>query len=309
MAEQILVIGATLLDSRGKPVAGLAPGTSNPAQIRVTRGGTARNVAENLGRLGASVRLISAVGDDLIGHRLKSQTAESGVDTEHVQIISGEYTGAYIAVLEENGALSVALDDVRVLRHITPGYLDRHRSLFKEADMVMMDGSLTPDSMSSVVRLCAKYNKPLCADPSSARLAYKLRPFLEQLHLVVPNEVEAAALCEVDFDGPDPEASLALARCLVGKGVSNVVVTLADYGLDYATNSEVGYIPANYSEYVDATGTGDAVTAAIMFGMLNDLPPIEAIRLGAAAASLTLQTAETVVPDLSLDMLYDHLIV
>ena len=35
----------------------------------------------------------------------------------------------------------------------------------------------------------------------------------------------------------------------------------------------------------------------------------EAIRLGAAAASLTLQTTDTVVPDLNLDMLYDHLIV
>jgi pseudouridine kinase len=43
--------------------------------------------------------------------------------------------------------------------------------------------------------------------------------------------------------------------------------------------------------------------------MLNDLPTMEAIRLGAAAAGLTLQTSETVVPDLSLDMLYDHLIV
>ncbi|NJN54299.1 MAG: carbohydrate kinase family protein [Anaerolineae bacterium] len=60
---------------------------------------------------------------------------------------------------------------------------------------------------------------------------------------------------------------------------------------------------------VDSTGTGDAVTAAIIFGFLNNLPPREAIRLGAAAASLTLQTNETVVPDLSLDMLYDHLIV
>lgn len=309
MAEQILVIGATLLDSRGKPDAGLAPGTSNPAKIRVTRGGTARNVAENLARLGAEVRLVSAVGDDLIGHRLVNQTAESGVDTELVQIIEGENTGAYIAVLEENGALAVALDDVQVLRHITPGLLDRNRSLFKEADMVMMDGSLTPDTMATVVRLCAKYGKPLCADPSSVRLAYKLRPFLDQLHLVVPNEGEAAELCEVDFEGHDPEASLALARCLVGKGVANVVVTLANFGLDYATARETGYIPANYSEMVDATGTGDAVTAAIMFGMLNDLPPIEAIRLGAAAASLTLQTEETVVPDLSLDMLYDHLIV
>lgn len=309
MAEQILVIGASLLDSRGKPNQGLAPHMSNPAQIRVTRGGTARNVAENLGRLGAEVRLVSAVGSDLTGQRLVGQTAESGVDTEFVQIMEGENTGAYIAVLEENGALSVALDDVRVLRHITPGYLDRHRGLFKEADMVMMDGSLTGEAMASVVRLCAKYKKPLCADPSSARLAFKLRPFLSQLHLVVPNEFEAAELCEVDFDGHNPEASLDLARCLVGKGVENVVVTLADFGLDYATTSETGYIPANYSEMVDSSGTGDAVTAAIMFGMLNGLPPIEAIRLGAAAASLTLQTAETVVPGLSLDMLYDHLIV
>ena len=309
MAEQVLVIGAILLDSRGKPNEGLAPNTSNPAQIRVTRGGTARNVAENLGRLGAEVHLISAVGSDLMGQRLVSQTAESGVDTELVQVVEGENTGAYIAILEENGALSVALDDVRVLRHITPSYLDRHRSLFKEADMVMMDGGLTEEAMATVARLCAKYDKPLCADPSSGRLAFKIRPYLSQLHLVVPNEVEAAELCDLDFDNPTAEATLDLARCLVGKGVENVVVTLSDFGLDYATAHEVGNIPANYSEIVDATGTGDAVTAAIIFGMLNDLPPTEAIRLGAAAASLTLQTAETVVPDLSLDMLYDHLIV
>lgn len=309
MAEQVLVIGATLLDSRGKPIAGLAPGTSNPSNIRVTRGGTARNVAENLARLGAEVQFISAIGGDLIGQHLIRQTAASGVDTQWVQIVEGENTGAYIAILEENGELSVAMDDVRVLRHITPGYLDRQRNLFKEADMVMMDGSLTDKSMATVVRLCDKHDKPLCADPSSARLAYKLRPFLNQLHLVVPNEVEAAELCQVDFEGPDPEASLALARCLVGEGVKNVVVTLADFGLDYATVRETGIIPANYSNMVDSTGTGDAVTAAVMFGMLNGLPPIEAIRLGAAAASLTVQTAETVVPDLSLDMLYDHLIV
>jgi pseudouridine kinase len=255
------------------------------------------------------VQLISAVGSDLIGQHLVKQTAVSGVDTELVQVIDGERTGAYIAVLEEDGGLAVALDDVRVLRHITPSYLNRHRSLFKQTDMVMMDGSLTDDAMATVVRLCSKYDKPLCADPSSARLAFKLRPFLTHLHLVVPNEGEAAELCQVNFDGPDPEASLALARCLVGKGVSNVVVTLADFGLDYATIRETGTIPANYSQMVDSTGTGDAVTAAVIFGMLNELSPIEAIRLGAAAASLTLQTAETVVPDLSLDMLYEHLIV
>jgi pseudouridine kinase len=309
MGEHILVIGATLLDTKGKPLAGLEPGTSNPAYIRSTRGGTARNVAENLGRLGADVLLISAVGKDLTGQQLIVQTAEAGVNVDHVVTIEGENTGVYMALLEDDGSLSVALDDVRVMEHITPDFLRQKEDLFRDATMIMMDGSLLPDSMQTIVELAQKYQVPLCADPSSARLAYKLRPFLPHLHLVVPNEVEAAELCEVDFGGYDPDISLDLAHMLVKLGVDNVVITLSDFGLDYAASDETGYIEANYSEMVDSTGTGDSVTAAIIFGMVNDLPPVQCIRLGAAAASLTLQTGETVVPDLSLDMLYDHLIV
>ena len=215
-----------------------------------------------------------------------------------------------MALLETDGSLSVAMDDVSVMNHITPDFLNRHRILFRDADMIMIDGSLTEAAMKTAVRLAGQYKIPLCADPSSARLAYKIRPYLPHLHLIVPNEVEAAELCQFNLLEPeDPNKVLHLARMLVQKGVKHVVLTLSDFGLDYATPDETGYIPPRYSEMVDSTGTGDAVTAAIMFGMLNKLPAIEAIRLGAAAAGLTLETAETVVPDLSLDMLYDHLIV
>lgn len=309
MGGHILVVGAMLLDTKGKPTAGLEPGTSNPGTIRSTRGGTARNVAENLAHLGATVMLISAVGNDPTGERLLAQTAESGVDISHTLIIEGQNTGAYIALLDSDGSMTVALDDVTVMECITPDYLYKNRRLFRDAEMIMIDGSLTPSAMGTAVRLATKYDKPVCADPSSARLAYKLRPHLSKLHLVVPNEVEAAELCQIDFFGHDPDASLEMARQLVKKGVETVVVTLSDFGLDYATSDETGYISANYVQMVDSTGTGDAVTAAIMFGMLNDLSTVESIRLGAAAASLTLQTAATAVPDLSLDMLYDHLIV
>jgi pseudouridine kinase len=309
MGDHVLVIGATLLDTKGKPEAGLEPNTSNPAAIRVTRGGTARNVAENLGRLGANVQLISAIGDDQHGHQLLEQTAAAGVDIRHVQIISGERTGAYIAVLEEDGSLAVALDDVRVMQHITPNLLLQHYSLFRDAQMVMMDGSLSESAMETVVNLCQQYQIPLCADPSSARLAQKLLPYLSHLHLVVPNEVEAAQLCQLDYFGSHPDDALDLARVLVRSGVDFVVITLTTFGLVFATSSETGHIPANYNAIVDNTGAGDAVTAAVIFGMVNNFPPLQSFRLGAAAASLTVQTAETVVPDLSLDMLYEHLIV
>lgn len=309
MDNHILVIGATLLDMKGKPLLGLEPGTSNPAAIRFTRGGTARNVAENLARLGADVILISAIGDDFIGQRLLENTAATGVNVDHVLKVPGQNTGAYMALLEDDGSLSVAMDDVRVMEAITVDYLNERADLFREAQMVMMDGSLHPEAMARVVALAQEHSVPLCADPSSARLAFKLRPYLPNLFLVVPNEVEAAELCQCDYDGYDPDASLEMARRLVRLGVANVVVTLSDFGLDYVTEDSTGYIPPSYSEKVDSTGTGDAVTAAIIFGFVNSLPMPESIRLGAAAASLTLQTNETVVPDLSLDMLYEHLIV
>lgn len=309
MSDHVLVIGATLMDTKGKPTAGLEPGTSNPAHIRHTRGGTARNVAENLGRLGADVMLISAVGDDHTGRLLLTQTAGAGVNLDHVQVLEGYNTGSYIALLDEDGSLSVALDDVRVMDIITARYLYQNRRLFRDACMVMIDGSLTPAAMETAVRMSEQYSVPLCADPSSTRLAKKLCPHLSQLHLVVPNEVEAAVLSGVDFAGFDPDASLDVALKLTRSGVRTAIVTLSNFGLVYATSDETGYIPARYSKMMDSTGTGDAVTAAIMFGMINELPAVESIRLGAAAASLTLQTSETVVPDLSLDMLYDHLVV
>ena len=309
MAEHVLVIGAALLDTKGKPAEGLEPGTSNPAQIQHTRGGTARNVAENLARLGAEIVLLSAVGNDRTGRRLLDETADSGANIDNVLVVDGENSGSYIAILEEDGSLSVALDDVRVMDSITPKYLYQKRKLFRDAALVMIDGSLGQGTMDTAVRMAKQYDKPLAADPSSSRLAMNLRPILPQLQLVVPNEAEAAAMLGIDFVGYDPDASLDAALRLNQLGVRTAVVTLSDYGLVFATSDETGYIPARYNEMIDSTGTGDAVTSAIIFGMINNLTTIESIRLGAAAASLTLQSSDTVVPDLSLDMLYSHLIV
>jgi pseudouridine kinase len=309
MGEHVLVIGAMLLDTKGKPTAGLEAGTSSPAEIRHVRGGGARNVAENLARLGADVLLISAIGDDRTGQRLLAQTAEAGVNVDYVMTVQGSDTGSYIALLDEGGALSLALDDVRVMENVNAGYLYKHRRLFRDACMVMADGSLSPATIQTLTRLSRQYELPFVADPSSVRLVHKFRPHLSDLNLVVPNEIEAAALSGKEFGAYGPDASMDSALTLRQSGVETAIVTMADFGLVYATSDETGHIPARYSQMVDSTGTGDAVTAAIMFGLINDLPAIEAIRLGAAAASLTLQSNDTVVPDLSLDMLYDHLIV
>ncbi|MEM7798353.1 MAG: carbohydrate kinase family protein [Chloroflexota bacterium] len=309
MREKILVIGASLMDTKGQPTAGLDTGTSNPAAIRTTMGGTARNVAENLARMGAVVQLMSAVGDDFAGSEIISKTSAAGVECGHVQVVEGQNTGTYIAVIDHTGQLSVALDDTRVMASLTPDYLEAHRDLFAEAAWVVLDGGITGATLQTAVNIANEVNVPLCADPSSTRLASRLCPYIHRLSLIVPNELEAAAICDVQYGGYDPESSLSVARQLVQMGVETAVVSLSDFGLVYATGEESGYLPARFTEIIDTTGTGDAITAAILFGMINEFPTLESMRLGASAAGITLQTPDSVYSDISLDLLYEHLIV
>jgi len=267
----------------------------------------ARNVAENLARLGVHVTLLSAVGDDPAGQDVLRQTAEAGVDTSQVLIVEGGRTGAYLAILDSAGGLHVAVDDMAVLESITPRYLHDRRRLIAEAAMVMVDANLMPAAFETLFAIAERYDVRVCADPTSPALAVRLRPYVHQLALTTPNAAEAEALSGLSVE--DEDDAMRVARYLVAVGVGLAVITLGERGLAYATSDESGHLPAIRTEVVDRTGAGDALTAGVIFGLLNDFEPIEAVRLGLSAATLTLKCVETVCPDLSLERLYDQLVV
>ena len=125
--------------------------------------------------------------------------------------------------------------------------------------------------------------------------------------MITPNEAEASALCPHPVPHADREQALDAARHLVSQGVEAAVVTMAEFGVAYATAQTSGHIPAVKTEILDPTGAGDALVAAILFALQNSIPIDEAVRLGASAAALTLRTSGSVVPDLSIERLYDQL--
>jgi pseudouridine kinase len=304
--QRVLVIGAAGLDIKGRALSALQPGTSNAGRVRRSLGGVARNVAENLARLDVNVTLLTAVGDDPAGRQIMQQAADCGVDTAPSLVVEGGRTGAYLAVLDEAGGLAVAIDDMSIVEQITPRYLNDHRRLFAEASMLAIDANLTPDALNTVFSLAARYKVPVCADPTSTALAGRLCPYLKGLHLIAPNVAEAAILADLPPARTQDQA-LDAARQLVSLGVDFAILTLADQGSAYATSEESGLLPAMRVEIVDPSGAGDALTAATIFAALNDIPTDEAVRLGLAAAALTLQSKESVNPELSLEKLYAQL--
>ncbi len=303
----VLVIGSTGLDIIGKSTGPLIKGTSNPGTFRMAPGGVARNVAENLARLGMEAILITAVGDDAEGRSLLEQAADAGINIEHALTIPDQMTGAYLAVLDDRGNLYHGIDDMRVVNSISSAHLRGCKQLFKQASAIFIDANLPKKTLQTAIILANRAGVPIAADPTSASLAPNLKPHLESLWLITTNETEAEALCPESVPHAHPQKAIAAAKYLTSCGVDIAIVTMAEFGLGYATAYQSGHVPAIYTEITDPTGAGDALTACVIFALLNDIPLDEAVRLGVSSAALTLNTVGNVVPNLSLELLYDQL--
>ena len=270
-------------------------------------GGVARNVAENLARLGVEVTLITAVGDDPSGRQLLEQAQAAGVDVQHALMVAGARTGMYLGVLDPQGGLHLALDDMGLVRSLSRVYLQAKTSVLERAQAIFLDANVPGETLELVLAVGRRAGVPLAADPTSVSLAANLRPHLKDLWLITPNAAEAEVLCPHPVPHTDRDRALDAARHLVAEGVDIALVTMEEFGVGYASAETSGHIPALKTEVLDPTGAGDAQTAAVLFGLLNGIPLDESVRLGASAAALTLRTPGSVVPDLSLERLYDEL--
>lgn len=305
----VLVIGAAGVDVVGRLRGDLRVGASSPASIRNSFGGVSRNIAENLARLGHAVTLLAVVGDDLPGDHLIKQLALSGVDTHAILKTPTFPTGSYMGTLSMHGELKYALDDMRIMSQLSSEYLRQNEDMFKQASVVFVDANLSKKTLRTALSLARKAKIPICADPAAVSLSERLLPFLPRFSLITPNIAEASVLSGLQISPANRQMALKAAKYFVGQGIQIAIISMAQFGVCYATSETSGHIPSIRSEIIDPTGVGDAMTAAVIFALLNDMPVDDAVRLGVSAASLTLRYNGTVLPDLTLEKLYDQLVI
>lgn len=302
---QIVVIGGASLDIKGRLRGPFRPGTSNAATIQISIGGVGRNIAENLARLGTPVSLIAAVCADDFGRAIVQHTTAAGVDTSAMITTCDQHSASYIAMLGHDGSLLGGLDDSNAARAIEPTHIEAHAALLQTADMVVIDANLSRSTVAKVLDVCDAADVPVAFEPVAYNLAERFTHVLDRFYLVTPNELEAEALTGITVH--DVPTATAASQKLVAGGVDIALVTLAQQGFVYASVDEVGHVPAQPVEIVDPTGAGDALAAVVIYALTNDIPLGEAIYLGQIAATMTLQSPETVAPELSLEYLYAQL--
>jgi pseudouridine kinase len=236
-------------------------------------------------------------------------TKACGVDVSACLESANDPTSAYLAVLAADGRRNMALEDMSILEEITAAFLRTKKDLIAQSSLVFIDANLSEKAMKAVLSLSGWSHVPVCADATSVLLAQRLLPHLGSFMMVTANAAEASVLCRFEPVVTDQETALQAARNLISQGVKLAIISLAEFGVVYATSETNGHVPAVRTQVVDPIGAGDALTATVLFGLLNHIPIDETVRLGVTAASLILRHRGTVFPYLTLEKLYDEQLV
>src|SRR5688572_16511644 len=103
----ITCIGGAAVDRKYRAMDKIRPGTSNPVLSERSFGGVARNVAENIARLGVTVTLASILGEDDNGRSLLDDLERLGVGTQFIATSNAHATAEYVAILQPDGELAL----------------------------------------------------------------------------------------------------------------------------------------------------------------------------------------------------------
>ncbi len=293
----VAVAGGANLDICGAPAGKILMRDSNPGTVNTSPGGVARNIAENLARLGIDCRLIAAVGCDNHGDLLLEQGQAAGIDMRYMLQLDGVKTSTYVSILDNAGDMLVAINDMSIMEEISPERLQSHEQMLRQASLVIADTNLGDDALAYLGGTLD--GQPLFIDTVSAAKAARIKPYLDNVHTLKASRIEAESLSGID--APTNRQLSEIASWFHSHGVERVFITLGTDGVFYSDKSDQGLEKEGEVAHgvANASGAGDAFVAGIAYSWLKQWSLVKSVRFAMSAARVALAHQSTINPGMS----------
>ncbi|SDJ09941.1 carbohydrate kinase family protein [Salimicrobium halophilum] len=295
--QPIVCIGGANVDKKLYAKDEIAFNTSNPVTSSASVGGVARNIAENLGRLGEEVVLLTVRGDDAEWYEIEKASAPF-MDTTYVHKVPGAATGSYTAVLDKQGDMAVAYADMDVFDSLTAKLLVENTELLRNAKCIVVDLNCPEETVYFLSSFASVHEIPLAVIPVSSPKMKRLPERMESIDWIIVNKEETETFFKMRIDSEE-SWKLSVERWLA-RGVRNVVVTNGAEGVIIGTADEIRHMPTLMAnDVVDATGAGDSFCAGVLYAWIQGDPFTEVVQAGLVNSRKTVQSRHTVRKDLT----------
>ena len=294
-AAKLVVVGSSNIDmvvkSERMPRGGE---TLLGGEFAMVPGGKGANQAVCAAKLGADVKFVARIGDDIFGETSLNNFHCVGIDTKYVIKDTETPSGVALIVVDAGGENAIVVAPGANYK-LTPEDVDKARDAIAAADMVVLQFEIPSKTVVHTIELAKSLGVKVVLNPAP------IRPMplevLSMVDILVPNQHEAAELLGRAGEGDTLDAESS-ARELLALGVKFVVITLGSKGAYVAGENVSEYIAPKRVTAVDTTAAGDAFTAALSCGLAEGLDIIEAANFATRVAAIvvTRMGAQTSMP-------------
>jgi fructokinase len=236
-------------------------------------GGAPLNFSANLQRLGNSVVLLSAVGDDSRGNRALEQMRALGLTTEFVQIVTERPTGTAAVVTDSSGSATFVFERPAAFDLVHPDDENLARLRAFSPDWIYFGTLAQTDARNEEILLriiqCSGdakrfYDMNLRAGHWDLNLVHRLSRIATVLKL---NDAEAELLFQLTFGNRQFNLDGFCQHWSSTYGVKTICVTLGSKGCAVFTDGSLRDFPGYRVAVADTVGAGDAFAAAFLHGL------------------------------------------
>jgi len=260
------------------------PGATLHAQTHaVGLGGKGANQAVAAERAGHTpTRFIAAVGEDAFGKTARSLLEEYGVSTDNFRVSQAAPTGLALIHVEAAGQNTITVIGGANLDWPEGG---PDKSVFDGAKAALFQLETPLPATVAAMQAAKHAGAQIILDPAPAPDG-DISHLTELADIIVPNEVEAEALCGI---APVDDASaLAAARALLETGCSVAVVKRGAQGLSFAArDGGEGHVAPFEVAAIDTVAAGDCFAGALAVAVAEGQTLRDALRMASAAGALS----------------------
>lgn len=286
-AFDVIVVGEVLIEvSAAQPLA-------EATDVRLSCSGDALNAAAAAAAAGASVALLTRVGDDELGERIVGAIGAHGVDASLVRR-GPEHNGIYFVAADPHGDREfVYVRRGSAASRLAPVDLDAApladagalvvsgitQALSPSCERVVQEAAERVSAAGGAVVYDPNYRRRLTGAAAARRRLAAMAPFAALMTPSCPGD--CVPLLGID----DPFAAARACREL---GAAAVAVTRGAAGIVLDDGTRVCELPAPPApRIVDGTGAGDVLAGTMAARLARGDGLEEAAALGLAAASLS----------------------
>ena len=296
--SKIYVIGGANVDISARSFNQIVDYDSNPGKVSYSFGGVAHNIARNLSNIGCKVDYITAFSNDHFGRQLVESMRNSNISIDHSQFFDDQTTSLYLAVVEPDGDMKVAIADMEILSHLDISKLEPILKSLSDDDILVLDTNLTVEQIGKLINMAACQ---IFVDPISTAKAVKISGYLDKVDMLKPNRLEAEILSGLKLE--DKDDYLPVLNWFIEKGCGSIVISMGKDGLIGSNGNEAYHLSNTRVEIVNTTGAGDAFMAGYVYRQHHGLSFLESLKYALANSAIALISLDTVNSKNSEEML------